>query len=64
MDELYSGIPFVFSFSAAIIMRVAYGHRVVSEDDEFVRRADECGYIFSNSGPPGSTLVDLFPFRE
>jgi len=64
MDELYSGVPFVSSFSAAIIMRVAYGHRVVSDDDEFVQLADECGYVFSNSGPPGSTLVDFFPFCE
>ena len=59
--ELYSG-AFISSFSTAIIMRIAYGHRVVSDDDEFIRLTNERGYAMSNSGPPGSTPVDFFPF--
>jgi hypothetical protein len=58
IDEL----SFVSSFSTAIVMRVAYGHRVVSDDDEFIRLANDQNYALQNSGTPGSTLIDLFPF--
>ena|SRR5271170_5284098 len=59
--ELYS-VTFISSFSTAIIMRIAYGHRVVSDDDQFIRLTNERGYAVSNSGSPGSTPVDFFPF--
>lgn len=45
-------------------MRIAYGHRVVSDDDEYTKFADSAAFAMNNCGPPGSTLVDLFPFRE
>lgn len=54
----------LFSFSTSIIMRIAYGHEVVSDDDPYVEIARESGYAFTHCGPAGSTPVDLFPIRE
>src|ERR1700722_2752448 len=58
----YIGASFVSSLSTAIIMRVSYGHRVVSDDDEFLRLANDHDDAINNCGPPGSTPVDFFPF--
>ncbi len=48
-------------YTTAIVMRIAYGHQIISDDDEFVRIAHDSGYTLNNSGPPGGTAVDLFP---
>lgn len=53
-----------FSFSTAIIMQVAFGHEVVSDDDPYLEIARQCAYAVSNCGPIGNTPVDLFPLRE
>jgi hypothetical protein len=50
-------------FSTAIIMRVAYGHQITSDDDPYVKIAHDTGYALSNAGSPGSTPVDFIPFR-
>jgi hypothetical protein len=44
-------------------MRVAYGHQITSDDDPYVKIAQDTGYALSNGGSPGSTPVDFFPFR-
>lgn len=51
-------------FSTAIIMRVAYGHQITSDDDPYVKIAQDTGYALSNGGSPGSTPVDFFPLRK
>ncbi|KAL4255104.1 cytochrome P450 family protein [Pleurotus pulmonarius] len=48
-------------YTTAIVMRIAYGHQIISDDDEFVRIAHDSGYTLNNSGPPGGTAVDHFP---
>ncbi|KDQ25622.1 hypothetical protein PLEOSDRAFT_1078104 [Pleurotus ostreatus PC15] len=48
-------------YTTAIVMRIAYGHQIVSDDDEFVQIAHDSGYTLNNAGPPGGTAVDLFP---
>jgi len=45
-------------------MRVAYGRQITSEDDPYLKMAEDIGYTVSNAGSPGSTPVDFFPFRE
>lgn len=44
-------------------MRIAYGHQILSDDDEFIQAANDSGYAQNNGGPPGGTMVDLFPIR-
>jgi hypothetical protein len=45
-------------------MRVAYGHHLASDDDPYMKIMLDAGHALSNGGPPGSTPVDFFPFRE
>ncbi|ETW79741.1 cytochrome P450 monooxygenase 105 [Heterobasidion irregulare TC 32-1] len=46
-------------FSAATIMKIAYGHTVNSVDELYVRLAEEAATDTVNSGSPGSMLVDF-----
>lgn len=40
---------------------LAYGHTVKSEDDAYVRLAEEAATATVEAGSPASTLVDFFP---
>ncbi|KAK7679980.1 hypothetical protein QCA50_016926 [Cerrena zonata] len=51
-------------FSASLIMEIVYGHRVTSDDDEFVVIAERAGHETVTAGSPGSTLVDFFPILK
>ncbi|KAF7363348.1 O-methylsterigmatocystin oxidoreductase [Mycena sanguinolenta] len=48
--------------AAAVIMKIAYGYPVTTNDDHFVRLAEEGIKIASMASPPGKWLVDSFPF--
>ncbi|RDB17682.1 hypothetical protein Hypma_001256 [Hypsizygus marmoreus] len=54
----------ILRFSTAIIMQVAFGHQVMSDDDVYVKIAQESGNIVANAGPPGGTPIDFFPFLQ
>jgi hypothetical protein len=45
-------------------VKMTYGHDIVSSDDPYFRLAVDAKSSVNNSGPPGSTPVDLFPFCE
>jgi hypothetical protein len=47
-----------------MIMQVAFGHEVVSDDDPYLEIARQGGYALTNCGPIGNTPVDLFPLRK
>ncbi|KAG6915684.1 hypothetical protein DXG01_010412 [Tephrocybe rancida] len=51
-------------YTTAVIMRIAYGHQITSDDDPYVDLTEAASYALSNAGSPGSTPVDFFPFRE
>ncbi|KAG6862109.1 hypothetical protein C0995_005921 [Termitomyces sp. Mi166 len=51
-------------FSTSIIMRVAYGHQITSDDDPYLRIAQDSSHAISHAGPPGNTPVDFFPFLK
>ncbi|KAF9456704.1 cytochrome P450 [Collybia nuda] len=53
---------FIKRYSTAVIMEVAYGHQITSDDDPYVKISQDSGDAVQNAGPPGSTPVDLFPF--
>ncbi|KAL0947947.1 hypothetical protein HGRIS_010576 [Hohenbuehelia grisea] len=48
-------------FSTTVIVKVAYGFDIESEEDEYVKLSDTTSLLLSHSGAPGSTLIDLFP---
>ncbi|KAF8073626.1 cytochrome P450 [Lyophyllum atratum] len=49
-------------FATAIIIEIAYGHQIVSDDDPYIKLGDDISLASANSGPPGGTPVDIFPF--
>ncbi|KAF5347272.1 hypothetical protein D9756_009969 [Leucocoprinus leucothites] len=51
-------------FSAAIIIRIAYGHEIKSDDDPYIKIVEDTGHAVTHCGPPGSTPVDLFPILQ
>ena len=51
----------VTSFSAAIIIRIIYGHEVVSDNDYYVKIVTETAHCVTKCAPPGSNIVDLLP---
>ena len=48
-------------FATAIIIKIAYGHDIVSDDDHYLKITDEIGSALNNSGPVGNTPVDWIP---
>ncbi|KAJ8518821.1 hypothetical protein ONZ45_g4149 [Pleurotus djamor] len=51
-------------FSTAIIIEVAYGHQVQTENDKYLQLASEAGDALSAGGPPGGSAVDLLPILQ
>ncbi|KAG5651044.1 hypothetical protein H0H81_010078 [Sphagnurus paluster] len=51
-------------YSAAIIIEIAYGHRILTDNDPYVKIAEDVCHASAHSGPPGGTPVDIFPFRK
>ncbi|KAJ8520580.1 hypothetical protein ONZ45_g2645 [Pleurotus djamor] len=51
-------------FTTSVVMRIAIGHQVLSDDDEFVKIASDVGRAMNEGGVPGITAVDWFPFRQ
>ncbi|PCH39679.1 cytochrome P450 [Wolfiporia cocos MD-104 SS10] len=57
-DEFHMHIK---RYVAALIMETAYGHRISTTDDEYVRMADEALAVSTEAGSPGATIIDIFP---
>lgn len=55
---------FSHSFSVSVIMEITYGHRIVSDDDPYIKIAEGVNHISTQSGTPGMTPVDIFPLRK
>ncbi|KAH9856113.1 cytochrome P450 [Lenzites betulinus] len=51
-------------WAAAIIMEIAYGHRVTSLDDKYIALAEKTTVETVRAGSPGSMLVDFFPILK
>ncbi|OBZ74906.1 O-methylsterigmatocystin oxidoreductase [Grifola frondosa] len=51
-------------FAAALVLEIAYGHRVTSLKDEYIRLAERATTATAEAGSPGSMLVDFFPFLK
>ncbi|KAL0953804.1 hypothetical protein HGRIS_004986 [Hohenbuehelia grisea] len=62
--HLHCVLTATYRFTAALTLRIAYGLDIVSEDDEYVKIAEQSAHVINNSGPPGGTPVDMFPFLQ
>ncbi|KAK0232280.1 cytochrome P450 [Armillaria nabsnona] len=52
----------VHCFITSIIVEIAFGHRITSDDDIYLTLAREHTHSIDNSGSPGNTPVDFLPF--
>ncbi|KAJ8520598.1 hypothetical protein ONZ45_g2648 [Pleurotus djamor] len=50
-------------FTSSIAIRIAYGHQIRSDDDEYIAIANDAGAALRQGGA-GGTLVDLFPILK
>ncbi|KAL0945487.1 hypothetical protein HGRIS_000973 [Hohenbuehelia grisea] len=51
-------------FTTALVIKLAYGVDIESEEDELVKVAENSQFLLNNSGAPGGTFVDLFPILK
>ncbi|KAJ7585221.1 cytochrome P450 [Mycena floridula] len=51
-------------FATAIVIKIAYGHSIVSDDDFFMKLADEIVHSVNSAGPAGNTPPDMFPILK
>ncbi|PCH43261.1 cytochrome P450 [Wolfiporia cocos MD-104 SS10] len=51
-------------FAAALIMEVAYGYTLVSDDDEFFRRTRHAIQLTVDVGSAAASLIDFFPILK
>ncbi|KAF9478585.1 cytochrome P450 [Pholiota conissans] len=51
-------------FAAATILKITYGHDIVSVDDLFVQLAERAGTLTVEAGSPAANMVDFFPIMR
>ncbi|PKS09030.1 hypothetical protein jhhlp_003643 [Lomentospora prolificans] len=51
-------------FSVAIVLMVSYGIQIDTDDDEYVKIANDALYVTGNGGLPAGSIVDLFPLAR
>ncbi|KAJ7713995.1 cytochrome P450 [Mycena metata] len=54
-------IKLMSRFSTSIVVRIATGHQVVSQDDPYLHLSKMVYEAFSRTGRPGGSALDLFP---
>ena len=47
-----------------MVITGAYGHKVMSDDDELIKQMEHATHITTSVGSPGATPVDFFPICE
>ena len=50
-------------FGAAVIMKIAYGHQIETDDDEYIKLTENVSLAHVDAGDPGTAPVDFFPIR-
>ncbi|KAJ7061161.1 cytochrome P450 [Mycena amicta] len=49
-------------FATGIISQIVAGHKIVSDEDDFLRMSRMVQEAVFRSGPPGGTIIDFLPF--
>jgi len=50
--------------AGGIVMSIAYGHQIATENDEYIALAEVNAALFAKAIRPGEFLVDTFPFLK
>jgi hypothetical protein len=50
-------------YATTLVMKLAYGHQVLSDDDEYIKMGENFSSAFGKSGSPGTTPPDFLPLR-
>ncbi|KAI1790771.1 cytochrome P450 [Ganoderma leucocontextum] len=51
-------------FGAAVIMKIAYGHEIERDDDEYIKMTENVSLAHVDAGDPGTAPVDFFPILQ
>jgi hypothetical protein len=51
-------------YSTTLVMKIAYGHQILSDDDEYIKIAEKSTEANARAGSAGMTPPDLLPFCE
>lgn len=46
-----------------MIMKIAYGHQIESDSDEYIKMTENVSLAHVDAGDPGTAPVDFFPIR-
>jgi hypothetical protein len=49
-------------YATTLVMKLAYGHQILSDDDEYIKIGENFSNAFGKSGSPGTTPPDFMPF--
>ncbi|KAJ7858310.1 cytochrome P450 [Mycena leptocephala] len=56
--------PFFSRFATGIITQIVAGHRIISNDDPYLRLSNMVVEAMSKTGPPGGSPLDFFPILQ
>ena len=45
-------------------MGIAFGYRIMSDDDRYIQIGTDASYAIGHAGAPGGTPVDFFPLCQ
>ncbi|KAF9509886.1 hypothetical protein BS47DRAFT_1348721 [Hydnum rufescens UP504] len=51
----------ILRFASALVMGIAFGHRITSNSDRFIQIGADASYAISHAGAPGGSAIDFFP---
>ena len=51
-------------FVTAVVLEIAYGRKVVADDDQFLVNAEVLDKLIAETGTAGLVVLDFLPFRE
>lgn len=52
------------SYATAVVLQIAYGHEITSDEDPFLQNAHALDRLFARFVNAGSSAVDFFPACE
>jgi hypothetical protein len=59
--ELLLRCAVIQRYATTLVMKIAYGHQILSDDDEYIKIADIFASAIAGSGSPGTTPPDVMP---
>ncbi|KAJ7046067.1 cytochrome P450 [Mycena alexandri] len=64
LESPHQLMPAIRRYAGSVVLRIAYGHVVESDDDKYVLLAEELAHITTAAIQPGKWLVDSFPYLK